>query len=107
MVIISEILIMANFGHLLPQKATICDYSMEDSFSNHSVFLSLRFGFEIRIRLFYLRCFGFEIQNLSNFAEIQKYGNEVCTFLRVGLNTFSSIELNTKNSTKQKQLSFG
>ena len=46
MVIISEILIMANFGHLLPRKATICDYSMEDSFSNHSVFSKL----EIRLR---------------------------------------------------------
>ena len=46
MVIISEILIMANFGHLLPQKATICDFSMEDSFSNHSVFSKL----EMRLR---------------------------------------------------------
>ena len=57
-------------GHLLPQKATICDYSMEDSFSNHSVFSRL----EIRLRdsdSIYLRSFGFEIRNLSNFAEFK------------------------------------
>ena len=60
---------MANFWHLLPQKATICAFSMEDSFSNHSVFLSLRSGFEIKIREIYLRSFGFEIRNSSNFAQ--------------------------------------
>ena len=70
-IIISEILIMADVGHLLPQKATMCDFSMEDSFANHSVLLSLRSGSEIKIREIYLRSFGYEIRNSSYFVEFK------------------------------------
>ena len=69
-IIIREILIMANFWQLLPPKATICDFLMEDSFLNHSVLQSLRSGFEIKIREIYLSS-GFEIRNSSNFAEFK------------------------------------
>ena len=73
MVIIGEILIMANFGHLLPQKATLCDFSMKDSFSNLKIpfFLTLKYRFEIKTREIYLRRFGFESRNSSNFAEFK------------------------------------